>query len=87
MFTTASSKRTIDELDGDTTTVQRRCFVPDAQSAGGASLFGQTSVGWRGLGPRDQEKRTRQALFGGNVLADFSSTVQSHCEMQNTKTG
>ena len=52
LSTTASSSRTINELDGDTA-VQRRCFAPDARSAGGAFLRGQTTVGWRGLGPRE----------------------------------
>ena len=33
----ASSSRTMDELDGDTA-AHRRCFAPDAQSAGGARV-------------------------------------------------
>ena len=49
----------MDDLDG----VWRRCFAPDAQSASGASLRAQATVGWRALGPRDLEKRTRRALL------------------------
>ena len=51
MFSTpANRSRTNDELDGDTAG-KRRFFAPDAQSAVGASLGGQTTVGWRRLGP------------------------------------
>ena len=42
--TASSSRRTIDEFDTDTA-VKRRCFAPDAKSAGGPSLRGQTAVG------------------------------------------
>ena len=42
MFSTPrSGSTTIDESDGDTA-VKRRCFAPEAQKAGGASLRGQT---------------------------------------------
>ena len=71
--TTTNGSRTIDELDGDTT-VWRRCFAPDAWSAGSASLRGQTpTVGWRGIGPRDQKERTRRTPLAGYVLVDYSS--------------
>ena len=36
--------------------IRRRCLAPDAQSAVGASLRGLTTVGWRGLRPRDKRK-------------------------------
>ena len=58
-----------------------------------ASLRGQTTVGWRGLGPRDQEKRTRHAPLRGYVrvlvrtLLYSSSSSQSQHGTQNTKTG
>ena len=51
LSTTASSRRTVDELVGDTAG-WRRYVAPGAQSAGRASLRGQTTVNWRGLGPR-----------------------------------
>ena len=77
--------RTMDALDGDTAGY-RRCVAPDAQSAGGASLRGQPTVGWRGFEPRYQEKRTRRAPLGGFV--DYSSSSQPHCvTIQTTKTG
>ena len=44
LSTTASSSRAIDELDGDTAG-WRSWVAPDAQSAGGASLRGQTGAG------------------------------------------
>ena len=66
----------IDGLDGDTA-VKRRCFATDAQSADGASLRGLTAVGWRGLGPRDQEERPRRAPLRGCVLVDNSSSSNS----------
>ena len=53
LCTTANSSRTIDELDSDS------CIATllRARHAVGASLRGQTTVGWRGLGPRYQEQR------------------------------
>ena len=84
---TATSNRTMDELDGYTA-VYRRCFAPDARSEGGASLRGQTTVGWHGLGPRYQEERSGRTPLRGYVLVDdSSSSSQSHCELQNIKTG
>ena len=65
--TTVSGSEAIDEMDGDTA-VERRCFAPEARSAGEASLRGQTTVGWRGRGPRGQEKRTRGAPLRGYVV-------------------
>ena len=83
LSTTARKSRAIDELDGDTAGC-RRCVAPDAQSVGGAFLHGQTSVGWRGLGPR----YTRRAPLRGYVLDCSSSSSQAHCvKVQNTKTG
>ena len=77
LSTTADSSRTIDELKGDTA-VWRRCFAPDARAAGGATLRGQTAVAWRGLGLRDEEKRTRYAPLRGyvRVLADYTAVHQ-----------
>ena len=76
LSTTASNSRTIDELDGGTA-VSRRCFAPDAQLAAGASLRGHTTVGWRGLGPGDQEKRTRRAPLRVYVLVHRLQQQQS----------
>ena len=83
---TASSNRSTDGLDGDTA-VERRRFAPDARSAGGALLRGQTTVGWRERGPREHEEGTRREPLRGYVLVDFSSNNQSPCEIQNTKAG
>ena len=76
---------------------QRRCFVYDAQPAIGASLRRQTTVGWRGLGPRDEGKRTRRAPLRTRRLYSSSSSSSStqsvnarmlRCvKIQNTKTG
>ena len=61
--------------------------VVGGRSTGGASLRGQTTVGWRGLGPRDQEKRTLRAPLRGYLLEDsHRSSSQSHGEIENTKT-
>ena len=52
------------------------------------SVARQQTVGYRGLRPRDQEKRTRRAPLRGCVLVDSSSSSgssQFHCEIQNTK--
>ena len=54
------------------TAVYRRCFAPDARSA----LRGQTTVGWRGLGPRDQEQRILRALLRAYVLVDYADVQQ-----------
>ena len=37
----------------------------------------RTTVAWRGLGPRDQEKRTRHAPLGGyvRVLVDYTAVT------------
>ena len=72
LSTTANSSRTIDELDGD------GCIATllRARRAVGASLRGQTTVGWRGLGPKDQEKRTWRAPLRGYVLVDYTAAVQ-----------
>ena len=72
---------------------QRRCFVPDAQSAVGASLRGQTIVGWHRLEPRDQEKRIRRAPLRGYVLATTAAAISQSVNVlvsdgssgQNTK--
>ena len=73
---------------------QRRCFAPDAQPAIRASLRRQTSVGWRGLGPRDEGKLTRRAPLRTRTAAAAAAAVQSvnaqmlRCvKIQNTKTG
>ena len=71
----ASSTRMIDELDDDAAK-WRRCFAPDARSAGGASLRGQTTSGWLGLGPRVQEKRIGRAPLRGYVLVDSGRQQQ-----------
>ena len=67
------SSRTIDELDGGAAERSMSWMVaqlysdvasrPTRKSAvGGATPRGPTTtVGWRGFGPRDQEKRTRRA--------------------------
>ena len=70
--TIANISRTIDELDGD------NCIATllRARLAIGASLRGQTTVGWRGLGPRDQEQRTWRALLRANVLVDYTAVQQ-----------
>ena len=75
LSTTANSSRTTDELDGDsciTTLLARRAV--------GASLRGQTTVGWRGLGPRDQEKRPWRAPLRKYV------TRRLHCRTAATAT-
>ena len=61
LSTTANSSRNIDELDGDS------CIATllRARRAVGASIRGQTTVGRRGLGPRDQEKHTWRAPLRG----------------------
>ena len=85
--TTASSIRTIDELDGDTA-VQRRCFASDEQSVDGASLHGQTVVGRRELGAGDQEKRARCAPLREYILVDYGHSSSSRLpgtSCQNTK--
>ena len=66
--TTVNSSRTIDELDGDS------CIATllRARRAVGASPRGQTMVGWRGLGLRDQEQRTWRAPLRGYVLLDYT---------------
>ena len=67
--------------------MQRRFFAPDPQPAGGVSPRDQTTIGWRGHGPRDQEKRTRRAPLREYVLVDYSrSNRHSHCEIQTTTT-
>ena len=73
--TTTISNRAIGELKSDTI-VKRRWSAPDARSGGGASLRGQTTttVGWRGSGPRDLEKRTRCAPLGGYILVDYNNS-------------
>ena len=42
------------------------------------SLCGQTTVAWRGLGSKDQEKRTRHASLRGyvRVLVDYTAVQQ-----------
>ena len=47
---------------------EARLSVARRKSAG-------ATVGWRGLGPRDQEKRTRRAPLGGYVRVDYSSST------------
>ena len=47
---------------------QRRCPARDAQLAVDPSLRGQATVGWRGLGPRDREERTRRMPLREYVL-------------------
>ena len=84
----------INEFKGDTA-VQRLCFAPDALSAGArcVSLRPDYSRLWRGLGHKNQERPTRRAPLRGYVLVDYSSSSssssssQSHCELQNIKTG
>ena len=57
---------------------QRRCFAPDAQPTIGGPLRRQTTVGWRGLGPRDEGKRTRRApLRTRRFYSSSSSSTQS----------
>ena len=69
LSTTVNSSRTIGELDGDS------CIATllRARRAVGASLRGQTTVGGRGLGPRDQEQRTRLREY---VLIDYTAVQQ-----------
>ena len=72
LSTTANSSRRIDELDGDSciaTLLRARRVV-------GASLRGQTTVSWRGLGPRYQEGRTWRAPLRGYVLVDYTAVQQ-----------
>ena len=48
----------------------------------------RTTVAWRGLGPRDQEKRTRHAPLGGyvRVLVDYTAVQQQQSVTKlNTK--
>ena len=77
--TASGSSRTIDELDGDRCIAMllRARRAVGGRSTGGASLRGQTAAGWRGLGPIDQEKRTRRAPLRGHVLVDSYSSSPS----------
>ena len=51
--------------------------LPDARSAV------PLSVGWRGLGPRDQDKRTRREPLRGYVLVDYTVVQQQQQESIN----
>ena len=55
---------------------RRRCLAPDAQSAVGASLRSHATLGRRGLGPRDQEKRPRRMPLRGYVLASWTVAAE-----------
>ena len=48
---------------------------PDARSPGGAPLRGQTTVGWRGLGPGDKEQRTRRAALRVHTSAAAAAAI------------
>ena len=61
---------------------QRRCFAP---VAAGASLLGQTTVGWPRLKPRNQEKRVRGIPLRGYVFAYYIQQ-QPIGNMQKCKT-
>ena len=88
LSTTATSSRTTNELDGDTAG-WRRCVAPDAQSAGDASLYSQTSVGWRGL-----SLDTKRSALGAHLsvvtyswtTAAAVSRIVSHTKYQDRLT-
>ena len=72
LSTTANISRTTDELDGG----RRIATLLRARRVVGASLRGQTAVGWRELGLRDQEQRTWGAPLRGYVRVDYTAVQQ-----------
>ena len=71
LSTTANISRTIDELESDS------CIATllRVRRAVGVPLRGQTTVGLRGLGSRDQEQRTWRAPLREYVLVHYTAAT------------